>query len=63
VALQDPKLIRPEQRMKARRFSINGVEIGSVAKLIENGRKLADYRARITADAIQKSIASARATQ
>jgi hypothetical protein len=60
VALQDPKLIRPEQRMKAKRFSINGVEIGSVAKLLENGKKLADYRAKITADAIQKSIAAAR---
>jgi creatinine amidohydrolase len=63
VALQDPKLVRPEQRMKANRFSIYGVEIGSVAKLLENGRKLRDYRAKITADAIQKSIASARATQ
>jgi creatinine amidohydrolase/Fe(II)-dependent formamide hydrolase-like protein len=63
VALVDPKLVRPEQRMKANKFSINGVEIGSVAKLLENGRKLADYRAKITADAIQKSLASARATQ
>jgi creatinine amidohydrolase/Fe(II)-dependent formamide hydrolase-like protein len=63
VALQDPRLIRPEQRMKAKRFSINGVEIGSVAKMIENGKKLAEYRAKITADAIQKSIASSRATQ
>jgi creatinine amidohydrolase len=63
VALVDPKLVRPEQRMKAKRFSINGVEIGSVAKLLENGKKLAEYRAKITADAIQKSIATARATQ
>ena len=60
VALQDPKLVRPEQRMKAKRFSINGVEIGSVAKLIENGKKLAEYRAKITADAIQRSIGGAR---
>jgi creatinine amidohydrolase len=63
VALVDPKLVRPEQRIKAKKFSIYGVEIGSVAKLLENGRKLADYRAKITADAIQKSLASARATQ
>jgi creatinine amidohydrolase/Fe(II)-dependent formamide hydrolase-like protein len=63
VALVDPKLVRPEQRIKARKFSIYGVEIGSVQQLLENGRKLAEYRAKITADAIQKSIASSRATQ
>jgi hypothetical protein len=63
VALVDPKLVRPEQRIKAKKFSINGVEIGSVARLLENGRKLADYRAKITADAIRKSLASARSTQ
>jgi creatinine amidohydrolase/Fe(II)-dependent formamide hydrolase-like protein len=63
VALVDPKLVRPEQRIKAKRFSINGVEIGSVATLVENGKKLADYRARITADAIRKAIASARASE
>jgi creatinine amidohydrolase len=63
VAVVDPKLVRPEQRIKANRFSIYGVEIGSVAKLVENGKKLAEYRAKITAAAIQKAIASARATQ
>jgi creatinine amidohydrolase/Fe(II)-dependent formamide hydrolase-like protein len=63
VALQDPKLVRPEQRMKAKRFSINGVEIGSVAKLLENGKKLAEYRADITVAAMQKALASSRSTQ
>jgi creatinine amidohydrolase len=57
VALTDPKLIRAEQRIKAGKFSINQVEIGSVAKMLENGRKLLDYRARIAADAITKAIA------
>jgi creatinine amidohydrolase/Fe(II)-dependent formamide hydrolase-like protein len=63
VALVDPKFVRPEQRIKANRFSINGVEIGSIAKLVENGQKLADYRARITADAIRKAIASSRSSE
>ncbi len=63
VALVDPKLIRPEQRMKAKKFSINGVEIGSVQKMVENGRKLAEYRAKITADAITKAIATFKASQ
>ena len=46
VALTDPKLVRAEQRMKAKKFSINGVEIGSVATLIENGRQASRSIAR-----------------
>jgi creatinine amidohydrolase/Fe(II)-dependent formamide hydrolase-like protein len=56
VALTDPKLIRAEQRLKAGKFTINQVEIGSVARMLENGRKLLDYRAKIAADAITKAI-------
>jgi creatinine amidohydrolase/Fe(II)-dependent formamide hydrolase-like protein len=63
VALTDPKLIRAEQRLKAKKFSINGVEIGSVAKLLENARKIQEHRATITANAIRKAIAAPRATQ
>jgi creatinine amidohydrolase/Fe(II)-dependent formamide hydrolase-like protein len=57
VALTDPKLIRAEQRIKAGKFSINQVEIGSVQKMLDNGRKLLDYRAKIAAEAITKAIA------
>ena len=63
VALADPKLIRPDQRMKAGKFSINGVEIGSVAKMVENGRKILDHRATLTANAIRKAIATGKPTQ
>ncbi len=63
VALVDPKLIRAEQRMKAKKFSINGVEIGSIAKMLENGRKIQEHRATITANAIRKAIASSKPTQ
>jgi creatinine amidohydrolase/Fe(II)-dependent formamide hydrolase-like protein len=63
VALTDPKLIRAEQRIKAKKFSINGAEIGSVAKLLENARKIQDHRATITANAIRKYIAAPRSTQ
>ena len=63
VALIDPKLVRPEQRLKAKKFSINGVEIGSVAKLLENARKIQDHRATITANAIRKALAAPRGTQ
>ena len=57
VAVQDPKLVRAEQRIKANNFSIYGVEIGSIAKLVENGKKLADYRATITVNAMKKAQA------
>jgi creatinine amidohydrolase len=55
VAVQDPKLVHAEQRLKAKKFSIYGVEIGSIAKLVENGKKLADYRATITINAMKKA--------
>ena len=63
VALTDPKLIRAEQRLKAKKFVINGVEIGTVAKLLENARKIQDHRATLTANAIRKAMAAPRATQ
>nr|MBA3271068.1 creatininase family protein [Acidobacteriota bacterium] len=63
VALIDPRLIRPEQRIKAKKFSINGYEIGSMAKMIENGKKIQDHRATITANAIRQAVAAPRATQ
>ena len=60
VAVADPKHIRAEQRIKAGKFSINGVNLDSVRAVVENGRKLAEYRANITVAAIQKAIAAAR---
>jgi creatinine amidohydrolase len=58
VAVQDPKLVHAEQRIKAKKFSIYGVEIGSVKKLVENGKKLAEYRATITLNALKKAQAA-----
>jgi creatinine amidohydrolase len=55
VAVQDPKLVHANERIKAKKFSIYGVEIGSIAKLVENGKKLADYRATITINAMKKA--------
>jgi len=58
VAVQDPKLIHAEQRIKAKKFSIYGVEMESIKKVQENGRKLADYRADITIRAMKKAMAN-----
>jgi creatinine amidohydrolase len=55
IAVQDPKLIRMEQRIKAGLFSLHGVELAPIDKTIEIGRKLAAYRAEITARAFEAS--------
>ena len=55
VAVQDPKLIRMEQRIKAGLFNLHGVELAPIEKTMEIGRKLAAYRAEITARAFEAS--------
>ena len=55
VAVQDPALIRMQQRMKAGLFSLHGVDLAPVSRTIELGRKLAAYRADITAKAFRAS--------
>ena len=54
-AVQDPKLIRAEQRIKAGLFTLHGVDLAPVSKTVELGKKLAVYRAGITAKAFQAS--------
>jgi creatinine amidohydrolase len=60
VAVVDPRHIRAEQRIKAGKFTINGVELQSVRAVVENGKKLAEYRATITVDSIRKAMLAAR---
>ena len=55
VAVQDPKLIRMDQRIKAGQFSLHGVELAPISRTIEIGQKLAAYRAGITARAFEAS--------
>jgi hypothetical protein len=60
TAVQDPKLIRAEQRIKAGLFTLHGVDLAPVSKTVELGRKLAVYRAGITAKAFQASLKKLR---
>jgi creatinine amidohydrolase len=60
TAVQDPKLIRAEQRIKAGLFTLHGVDLAPVSKTVELGRKLAAYRAGITAKAFQASLKKLR---
>jgi len=55
IAVLDPKLIRAEQRIKANLFTLHGVNLAPLDKTIELGRKLAEYRATITAKAFKAS--------
>jgi creatinine amidohydrolase len=55
IAVQDPKLIRMEQRIKAGLFTLHGVDLAPVSQTIDIGQKLAAYRAGITARALEAS--------
>ena len=50
----DPKSVRWEQRVKAGKATINGVSIADRAKAEEIGKKIVEFRATVTADAIRK---------
>jgi creatinine amidohydrolase/Fe(II)-dependent formamide hydrolase-like protein len=60
IAVQDPNLIRAEERLKTGTFKLHGVDLAPVSKTIELGRKLAEYRAEITAKAFERSLAAMR---
>jgi creatinine amidohydrolase/Fe(II)-dependent formamide hydrolase-like protein len=55
VAVQDPELIRMNQRLAAGLFTLHGVDLSPIEETIELGRKLAAYRAEITARAFEAS--------
>ena len=55
IAVQDPALIRAAQRAKAKQLTLHGVDLSNTKKTVELGRKLAEYRAGITAKAFDAS--------
>ena len=60
MALYDPASIRIEQRKKANRATINGVNLLPIEKTLEMGKKIVELRAKITVDAINKAMAASR---
>jgi len=54
----NPNTIRYEQRVKAGKASINGVDLSNKAKSTELAKKIVDYRATVAVDAIKKAIAN-----
>jgi creatinine amidohydrolase/Fe(II)-dependent formamide hydrolase-like protein len=53
----DPASVRMEQRLAAGRFRINGVDLAPAGNTIEWGRRIVDFRAQKTVDAIRKATA------
>jgi creatinine amidohydrolase len=60
VAVQDPGLIRAKQRQKAGLLSLHGVSETPVSRLVDMGKRLAQYRAQVTARAFKNSVLKLR---
>lgn len=60
LAAVDPELIRAKQRLAAKKFSINGVDLAPVEKTVEWGKKIIEYRAEATVKAVRKALAEPR---
>jgi creatinine amidohydrolase/Fe(II)-dependent formamide hydrolase-like protein len=52
----DPKSIRYDERVKAKKASINGVDLSDRKKVAAIGKAIVEFRATYTADAIKKAI-------
>jgi creatinine amidohydrolase/Fe(II)-dependent formamide hydrolase-like protein len=56
--IDDPDSVRYDARVKAGKATINGVSIADKAKSTELAKKIVEFRAKMTADAIKKAIAN-----
>lgn len=56
--ITDPKSIRYDERVKAGKASINGVDLSNKTKNTELAKKIVEYRATTTVEAIKKTIAN-----
>jgi creatinine amidohydrolase/Fe(II)-dependent formamide hydrolase-like protein len=54
----DPNTVRIKQRMAKNKASINSIPLAPVDKAVAAGKKLVDYRAQVTVDAIKKALAN-----
>ncbi len=54
----DPDSVRIKQRIAKNKASINGIALAPVDKAVAAGKKLVEYRAQVTVDAIRKALAN-----
>lgn len=57
MMVASPESVRYEQRMAANLASINGVDISAKEQIIELGRRMIEFRAQYSAEAIRTAIA------
>jgi creatinine amidohydrolase len=55
MATVDPTLIRTKQRLAKGKFSINGVDLAPLEKTVALGKRVTEFRARKTVEAIRKA--------
>jgi creatinine amidohydrolase len=55
MASVDPTLIRAKQRIAAGKFSINGVDLSPLDKTVALGKRIAEFRAKKTVEAIREA--------
>jgi hypothetical protein len=60
TAVQNPELIRANQRLDAGLFSLHGFDMAPVSSTVQLGKDLAQYRAEITARAFRESLDNIR---
>jgi len=58
MLMADPKSVRYDERVKAGKAVINGVDISDRAKAMAWAKQIVDFRAEYTAEAINKAIAN-----
>lgn len=56
IMLVDPKMVKMDERIKAGKFTVNGVNLAPAKKTIALGKEMVDYRADRTVEAIHKAI-------
>jgi creatinine amidohydrolase/Fe(II)-dependent formamide hydrolase-like protein len=60
MAAVDPTSVRAEERIKAGKFRINGVDLAPVEKTAAWGRKIAEHRAEATVAALRRAMDRAK---
>jgi creatinine amidohydrolase len=60
MAAVDPNSVRAEERIKAGKFRINGVDLAPVERTAAWGRKIADYRAEATIAALRRAMGASK---
>ena len=53
----DPNTVRTKQRIAAKKFRINGIDLAPAAKTIQWGKRIVNFRADVTVKAIRKAVA------